>query len=371
MYFVKDTANLGNANGYELFAAGRAASIDWANIENVPTLSLTGDATGSVNLTGITTNGKIIEVTVADDSHEHTHLTSGATYLSDLTKAFAPNNTLKLYTRVSKETPGLFSTSTNANAILAIAKHDTNYSSQLGFSANGSIYYRDFNAKAIDATTAWKKLAFTSDNVASADKWSTARTITLTGDVTGETTIDGSGDISFDATVGDDTHNHTPKTITLSGYSKAGSVDAFSRQMINTARSNKTFHLPAEAIVVEYSQDGGSTWLDYAASDANKIGLFSETRVANFKLGKDGTKGAQTTDWQLRVTITPTDRYTTFDAFYAWFCTQGNTCVCDLYRSTIGEPDNFKTIATDKKLSGWSGNNIIYFSGGQFGGSES
>ena len=135
--------------------------------------------------------------------------------------------------------------------------------------------------------------------------------------------------------------------------------------------SNKSFHLPAEAIAIEYSQDGGSTWTDYEASDSAKINLFSETRAASFRLGKTGTTGAQTTDWQLRVTITPTDRYTTFDAFYAWFCTHGNTCVCDLYRSTIGEPDNFRTIATGKSLSGWSGNNIIYFNGGQFGGGAS
>ena len=133
-------------------------------------------------------------------------------------------------------------------------------------------------------------------NADTASKWATAKKFSLTGDVTGETTFDGSGNITFEATVGDNTHNHTPETITLSGYSKADGLDAFSRQMIDTARSNKSFHLPAEAIVVEYSQDGGSTWLDYGASDAAKINLFSQTRATTFRLGKDSTKGAQTTD---------------------------------------------------------------------------
>ena len=42
-----------------------------------------------------------------------------------------------------------------------------------------------------------------------ADKLKTARTISLTGDVTGSTTFDGSGNVSITATVADNSHNHT------------------------------------------------------------------------------------------------------------------------------------------------------------------
>lgn len=45
-------------------------------------------------------------------------------------------------------------------------------------------------------------------NVLSATKWTTARTISLTGDVTGSTSIDGSGNVSITAVVVDDSHNH-------------------------------------------------------------------------------------------------------------------------------------------------------------------
>lgn len=45
-------------------------------------------------------------------------------------------------------------------------------------------------------------------NVLSATKWTTARTIRLTGDVTGSTSIDGSGNVSITAVVADDSHNH-------------------------------------------------------------------------------------------------------------------------------------------------------------------
>lgn len=42
----------------------------------------------------------------------------------------------------------------------------------------------------------------------SANKLDTARTISLTGDVTGSTSFDGSGNVSITATVADDSHNH-------------------------------------------------------------------------------------------------------------------------------------------------------------------
>lgn len=354
MYFVKDTANLGNANGYELFAAGRAASVDWANIQNVPTLSLAGDATGTIDLSGVAANGKVLNVTIADDSHAHNsqylrrdgtnYMTGNVTILtgntdkfiewkyetsnygaswrmgylgsgSSDTNYFVIQNTTSststtampwldimkitmntkattfagsvtatsfignassatklettrsiglgghvtgsasfngtkdividvtvsddshLHTKLkatgfggnssaaglvpeaggyakffygfASQTPGVFPSNNYANTILAISRHNNaNYNSQLGFSSNGSIYYRAENGTAFTDAVEWKKLAFTSDNVASADKWSTARTLTLTGDVTGETTIDGSGNISMEATVLDDSHAH-------------------------------------------------------------------------------------------------------------------------------------------------------------------
>ena len=41
-----------------------------------------------------------------------------------------------------------------------------------------------------------------------ADAWTTARTITLGGDLSGNVSIDGSGDVTLTATVADDSHNH-------------------------------------------------------------------------------------------------------------------------------------------------------------------
>jgi hypothetical protein len=46
-----------------------------------------------------------------------------------------------------------------------------------------------------------------------ADKWTTARTLSLSGDVTGSVSWDGSGNASITATVQDDSHNHTISNI--------------------------------------------------------------------------------------------------------------------------------------------------------------
>lgn len=42
----------------------------------------------------------------------------------------------------------------------------------------------------------------------SATKWATARTLSLTGDVTGSVSIDGSGNASIAAVITDDSHTH-------------------------------------------------------------------------------------------------------------------------------------------------------------------
>ena len=48
-----------------------------------------------------------------------------------------------------------------------------------------------------------------SGNAGTATKLATARTISLTGDVSGSTSFDGSGNVSITATIADDSHNHT------------------------------------------------------------------------------------------------------------------------------------------------------------------
>ena len=69
--------------------------------------------------------------------------------------------------------------------------------------------------------------ANTSGNAATATAWAASRTVTFdTGDVTGNFSIDGSGDVSdVELTVLDDSHNHTVSTITDLGTTLASKAD--------------------------------------------------------------------------------------------------------------------------------------------------
>ena len=120
--------------------------------------------------------------------------------------------------------------------------------------------------------------------------------------------------------------------------------------------------MKAADITIEYSTDAGATWTDYGATDTEKRNLFTETRATNFYLGHATTKENNNVNNQLRVTITPTDRYYKSDSVYVWFSTQGNTCNMSMYVATNESLDTLSAVFENKPISGWSGNNIIYYS---------
>lgn len=61
-------------------------------------------------------------------------------------------------------------------------------------------------------------------NSATATKLVTARTIELTGDVTGSVSFDGSSDVTIDTNVNDDSHYHTPATLPIATIHSRGLV---------------------------------------------------------------------------------------------------------------------------------------------------
>ena len=152
------------------------------------------------------------------------------------------------------------------------------------------------------------------------------------------------------------------------GDNYAGGLDAVSTAMIPSHSANKTFGLPANAITIEYSTDGGSTWHDYGATNSQKKSLFMETRP-HFYLGKNSSRGTATTNHRLRITIEPTDRYIFMDAVYVWMSTGGNTVYMDMETSTIGNKNTFTSVFKGQQLLGWAGANIRYFPKQAFGGS--
>ena len=87
---------------------------------------------------------------------------------------------------------------------------DTYWSYPSTMAKTGHLYSYDSsqNATFPANVTANTFVGALSGNSATATKFSSAKTISLTGDVTGSTSFDGSGNVSITATVADDSHNH-------------------------------------------------------------------------------------------------------------------------------------------------------------------
>lgn len=169
-------------------------------------------------------------------------------------------------------------------------------------------------------------------------------------------------------------HEHGTRSIVNDNSTNfSGNSGPIEAAHIDVLRANRLAFLPANGVTVEYSTDGGATWVDYGATDAQKAGLFTMKLAsggAAFYTGKHTATADCTAKDQLRITVTPVDRYCSVNMLYMWVTVSGTTATVDIARSTIGAKTTFANVRTDVPISGWSGPNEIRFSQGTFGGSE-
>ena len=169
-------------------------------------------------------------------------------------------------------------------------------------------------------------------------------------------------------------HEHGTRSIVNDNSTNfSGNSGPIEAAHIDVLRANRLAFLPANGVTVEYSTDGGATWVDYGATDAQKAGLFTMKLAsggAAFYTGKHTATADCTAKDQLRITVTPVDRYCSVNMLYMWVTVSGTTATVDIARSTIGAKTTFTNVRTDVPISGWSGPNEIRFSQGTFGGSE-
>lgn len=96
--------------------------------------------------------------------------------------------------------------------------------------------------------------------------------------------------------------------------------------MVPELGANRLAFMPANAVTIEYSRDGGSTWTDYGPTDSQKINLFNGLG-ASFTIGKatSGAGNIATNKYQLRVNIyTSTGHvYTALNKFVIYLSTSG------------------------------------------------
>lgn len=137
-------------------------------------------------------------------------------------------------------------------------------------------------------------------------------------------------------------------------------IDLVTSRACNNTRVNMLFGFDAPYIDIEYSKDGGATWLDYGLTDLEKTTYFVQDR-GSLLLGKANTPAlneAQGTNNRLRVTLT-SERYCLINQFIIEVSTQGNKPVCDIEIWQSGQ-DTWTTLCSNIELTGWSGYNSIH-----------
>lgn len=199
-------------------------------LTNARTITLAGDATGSVSFDGsqnvtltadvksadsaaklttarkIALAGAVTGETTFDGSANKTITTSYA--INDaksdkkIVRAVAADANGKLTTTKGSLVAGDGVAITESGNDLTISSPTTvrsleSGSTEIAFSVNGQEYRKTITVEGVGMS------------VDSANKWTTGRKITLAGDATGNVTIDGSADVTLNVAVADNSHDHT------------------------------------------------------------------------------------------------------------------------------------------------------------------
>lgn len=148
------------------------------------------------------------------------------------------------------------------------------------------------------------------------------------------------------------------ETISWGGPNLAGSTGVVDTLLNNQLRPNRFSGFKPAGTTIEYSTDGGSSWTNYGASDAQKLALF--TTSVGLRLVPSGNV---TNNSQLRITMdTMTGGcYTQINKIMIYISTSySNGCKVTIDASLGNDPTNFSLkICENQAISGWSGWNVI------------
>ena len=150
------------------------------------------------------------------------------------------------------------------------------------------------------------------------------------------------------------------------GRNFAASYGPIDAAMISELGANRFAFGYPRGITVEYSNDGGSTWHDYGASDEQKLRL--TTTGSGFTIGK--VKSSTPENDMLRITFDTSDDngincYSDLNKFVIKISTLGSSgCYCKIQKATQANPTTYVDAVTSNGTSvsfidGWPGYNII------------
>lgn len=149
------------------------------------------------------------------------------------------------------------------------------------------------------------------------------------------------------------------------GKNLSGSVSPTDAAMVSVIGSNKFALCKPQGITIEYTNDGGATWVNYDATEETKIELMSGISTVGLYYGKK-TESSQivTADDMLRITVNAwtCGVYTSLRKILIEFATSGSTNdFVKIESATIGDQETFTVVGT-YNVSGNSGWNSIPYS---------
>ena len=204
-----------------------------------------------------------------------------------------------------------------------------------------------------DATAREEIGKLKSGSVASgkATKLATPRTIALGTGATGTaTSFDGSSNIMIPVTGVKEAY------LEWGGKNLAGNISPIDVAASSLHSANRLQFANPAGITIEYSNDGGTTWVDYGASDGSKIQLVSG--IGNsFYIGKKSSSKAAITD-QLRITLNASAMgvYTSPKKLLLNVGTAGASgSKVRIEYAKRGSESNFTSTLGTYPVSGWSG----------------
>ena len=194
----------------------------------------------------------------------------------------------------------------------------------------------------------------------SANKLTTARTIGLTTGVNATAqSFDGSENIAIPV------NSIKEAYLEWGGKNFAGSYGPIDAAMVPTLGANRFAFMPPDSIKVEYSTDGGSTWVAYPTGNDAKINLFNDIGAC-FTIGDSTASKIDKSKYQVRITITTdiANVYTNLNKFVIYCSTNGSTgSWCTIDAKTKADVDSgadtWHVFANKVEINGWSGYNVI------------
>lgn len=140
-------------------------------------------------------------------------------------------------------------------------------------------------------------------------------------------------------------------------YSSFGPLDA---ALVPDLGANRFAFAKPEGITIEYSKDGGSTWLNYNASNSQKLALTTNIGTSLCISGSSSVKATVNNQLRIIFDTSKCNIYTQLNKFVIYISTNGSQqCTVSIYKAFQSTPNDYKVVTEDVSIGGWSGYNVI------------